>query len=479
MASDLRRLFFRPGFESRSATGRLNPLNPHAQVRTNFWALAGIVLAFSVIALWILRPGDDWLNWYLAVVWSLYAPIGAVSVAGAALHGRHIKRSAYAGVTDKLVIFNVPSLCRVNSENALRRVVGSIGANAPKNLTHWRVDVVTEDGSADPEILAELRSMPHVRVLLVPSAYETPNGAAFKARANHYAMEARRRADENTGSSYVYHLDDDTHVGPDTISSLAEFIDEHHGSRYLGQGILAFPRELTPSRLAWYCDAIRPADDATRFAFFTGWLGRPLAGLHGEHVIIRADIEDEIGWDFRDTVIEDAYFALQLAIRYPGRSTTLNSFSYGASPSSVTELIRQRRRWCEGLLRLICKRSLPWTVKAPLAYCVLCWVMGPLQSVVLVALLAASTGMAASPPLAAVAPVWAFGMGSLMWQYTQGVRFNMAASALQKPTWWRMALCIPGLYLFSLIETCGTVLGLIRFVGIGRQTCSEAIAKPL
>ncbi len=447
----------------------------------NLWLLVGVVVVLSVMGAVISDPTSGWLNWYLAIVWSLYVPLGVVGVAGALLHysGRPVQRSSFTGVTEKLLIFNVPSMCDPGTTNALRRVLRSIVAHAPANFATWRVDVVTEEGHPSEELLTELRAMPNVRVLIVPSTYETPNGAAFKTRANHYAMEARRVAGENTADVYVYHLDDDTHVGPDTIASLAEFIHEHHGERYLAQGILSFPGELTPSRLAWYCDAIRPADDATRFAFFTGWLRRPLGGLHGEHVVIRADIEDEIGWDFRDTVIEDAYFALQFATRYPGRSTTLKSFSYGASPPSVRELIRQRRRWCEGLLHLICKRSLPWRVKAPLAYSVLCWVSSPLQFAGLALLLAALTGANTSPPMGPVTLVWAFGMGSLMWQYTQGLKFNMTASSQQRRTWWRMLLCMPGLYLFSVIETCAVVLGVVRFAGIGRQVRSEVIAKPL
>ncbi len=459
----------------------LRPAPEHQRVRMTLWLLVAIVVGLTLIGAAISKPSQNWLNLYLAIAWSLYAPVGVIGIAGALLNhpGGYIDRSRFTGRTQKQVIFNVPSMCQANTTNALRRVLRSIVKLAPANLDHWRIDVVTEEGKAAPEVLAELYAMPNVQVLIVPADYKTPDGAAYKTRANHYAMEARRRAGENTESTYVYHLDDDTHVGPDTIASLAEFIHRHHGDRYLAQGILAFPRELTPSTLAWYCDAIRPADDATRFAFFTGWLGRPLAGLHGEHVIIRADIEDEIGWDFRDTVIEDAYFALQFSIRYPGRATTLNSFSYGASPSSVDDLIRQRRRWAEGLLRLICKRSLPWRVKAPLAYTVLCWVSGPFQFVGVVLLLAALTGTTPAPPLELVTPVWAFSMGSLMWQYTQGLKLNMAASARQRPTWWRSALCMPGLWIFFGIEAYGSMLGMLRFLGIGRQRQSEVIAKPL
>lgn len=97
----------------------------------------------------------------------------------------------------------------------------------------------------------------------------------------------------------------------------------------------------------------------------------------------------------------------------------------------------------------------------------------------MVFLLAALTGTTPAPPFELVTPVWAFSMGSMMWQYTQGLKVNMAASARRRPTWWRMALCMPGLLLFFGIETYGATLGMLRFLGIGRQMQSEVIAKPL
>jgi beta-1,4-mannosyltransferase len=155
-------------------------------------------------------------------------------------------------------------------------VLLSLLVNLPQHFDRFHVDVITE-GTVDHtdltrwlEEIGEL-GMP-IRIVNVPVDYETPNGARFKTRANQFAMEARRAAGENTGRCYVYHLDDDTHIGKDTAASLAEFI-ELDGDRYfLAQGILTFPHDLTTSRFCRFADAIRPADDLTRFAFFTGLL---------------------------------------------------------------------------------------------------------------------------------------------------------------------------------------------------------------
>ena len=65
-------------------------------------------------------------------------------------------------------------------------------------------------------------------------------------------------AGENTDQCYVYHLDDDTHIGEDTAASLAEFIEFDGDRFYLAQGILTFPHELTPSGSAgWPIRSVR------------------------------------------------------------------------------------------------------------------------------------------------------------------------------------------------------------------------------
>ena len=169
---------------------------------------------------------------------------------------------------------------------------------------------------------------------------------------------------------------------------------------------------------------------------------------------------------------------MEFSRRYPGRSTTLNSFSYGASPPSVRELVKQRRRWSEGLLRLVFKRAIPWRVKFPLFYFVMVWMAAPVQYAPLVLLAALALQVTALPPYAAIMVLWSVSLATLIWLYGQGLKFNMAASRKPKPTWWRSLLFVPGVYLFATFETYGVLLGVIRFIGIGRQRDAEVIDKP-
>ncbi len=455
------------------------------------------------------------LNYFLSVVWSVYAPliviglIGAMSLRRQQRRGRkgafdnaneapmtpatelHLRRkrnkplrSEYKGRSDRLLVVTVPTLLANGNLPALERVLHSLLLNLPEYFDRFHVDVITE-GDVDTGALQNWigrcgRMAQPVRVINVPSGYSTPLGARFKTRANQFAMEVRREAGENTEGCYVYHLDDDTHIGRDTAASLAEFI-ELDGDRFLmAQGILTFPHELTPSKFCRLADSVRPADDVTRFAFFTGVMGTPLGGLHGEHLVIRADIEDEIGWDFPDTVIEDAYFAIQFATKYPKRSTTLNSYSYGASPASVRDLVRQRRRWMEGLLHLAFNRRLPLVPKLPLLYSIFTWTLAPFQFVGLALLISYLSGIDNTSPVSPVfLPLWALSLAGVFWFYLEGLKVNLSASDRPRPHLLLSLAIIPGIYLITIIETVGVVLGIVRFMGFGSQKVSEVITKPI
>ena len=383
-----------------------------------------------------------------------------------------------------MLIVSIPTMLAPGNQPALQRVLMSLLLNLPRHFERFRIDVITER-SVDPEPLANWldalgeTGIP-VRILNVPQDYETPNGARFKTRANQYAMEARRAAQENSSEVFVYHLDDDTHIGKDTAASLAEFI-ELDGDRFLlAQGVLAFPHNLTPSRFCRLADAIRPADDLTRFAFFTGALGTPLGGLHGEHLVVRADIEDEIGWDFPNTVIEDAYFAIQFSIRYPRRSTMLNSYSYGASPATITDLVRQRRRWIEGLLRLAFNRKLPLVPKIPLLYSIFTWTLAPFQFVGLALILSYSIGIDNTSPISPwFLPLWSITLAGIFWFYIEGLKVNLSASDRPRSCVLQAIVIVPAVYFITAVETFAVVLGIVRFIGFGRQKVSEVITKPI
>jgi egghead protein (zeste-white 4 protein) len=480
--------------------------------KVNLPLLAVLFATVFIVFARITSDRQTLLNYALSILWSAYAPLMIIGVIGAfyiRMHdGRGRKgtsedgvplgsdaerqtrnerhkplRSEFTGRTDRLLVVTVPTLLTEGNLAALQRVLFSLLVHLPRHFNRFHVDVITEgDVNLKPltDWLDRNRDLSGpVRIVNVPRHYGTENRARFKTRANQCAMESRRFAGENTEECFVYHLDDDTHIGRDTAASLAEFIELDSDRFYLAQGILAFPHELTPSRICRLADAIRPADDLSRLAFFTGAMGTPLGGLHGEHLIVRADIEDEIGWDFPNTVIEDAYFAIRFSMKYPHRSTMLNSYSYGASPATVRDLIRQRRRWIEGLLRLAFNRNLPWLPKIPLVYSIFTWALAPLQFVGLALLISYATGIDNTSPISPLfLPLWSISLAGAFWLYIEGLKVNISASNRPRSPLLPCIVIVPAVYLITVIETLGVVLGIVRFMGFGRQRVSEVIPKP-
>lgn len=421
---------------------------------------------FSLLSILITTPRSEWLNWYLSIAWSIHFVVAGMGIVQA-VRNTEIRMSTFTGKTDKKVIFLIPTICRKDTLPALVRVVNSILKYAPANIIRFRVDVVIEeDAEARQEVELKYHDTEKMRIVVIPRDYTTPNNTRHKARANQYATDLRREEGDNSENVYVYHLDDDTHVEEDTIASIAEFITKNHGDKYLAQGILTFPHELTPSWICRMADSVRPADDVMRFRFFTEVVGTPLGGLHGEHLLIRADIEDEIEWDFGDVLVEDAYFGLRFAEKYPKCAGVLNSYSYGASPSTLWDLIKQRRRWSHGLQKLIFDSRFPLKVRLPLIYFVMTWILGLFQFVGFMLIAAYLGGFHnTSPVIEGLIFIWCFNLAYFMWQYIEGLQINMSVSEKEYGKLsgaFYSILMLPMLFYFTLIEGFASFLGIIN-----------------
>lgn len=426
-------------------------------------------------------PAFGWLNWYLSIAWSLDFIPSILGITGAALYIHSKKQrnnSTYLENTwaKQQVIFLIPSICRENTIPALCRVIDSIIEYAPKHLKNWRIDIVTEEGAAGLTTIKQIYSSVQIRILVVPKNYQTPKKTKYKARANQYALEIRRNEGENKNNIFVYHLDDDTAVGEDTIKSIAFFITSDKGQYHAAQGILAFPWQLSGSFFSRLADSIRPADDLTRFYFFTGFLRKPLVGFHGEHLLLRSSIEDEIGWDFGPTVkVEDAYFALHFSHRYPKKTTFLDSYSYGASPETIRDLIKQRRRWSSGLLGLLFDPTLKGKPRWLMGLFVANWILSPMRHVVPIFIIAGIIGYTTSPVSQPIVFLWTISFATWIWQYMEGLRINLSVTEKKRRYFLHLSSLLLLFFFITIIETIAVTAGVLDFLK-GKQNF-EVISK--
>ena len=387
-------------------------------------------------------------------------------------------------VQQDFLIVLVPTIGRHDTYPALERSVLSYVEHLPEFFPYMRVDVLTEEGC---EAAAQIHRLggfsPLIRVVTVPKAYRTPNGTRFKARANHYAHELRIAEREALDNVWVLHMDDDTGVGPDTAASLAQFINRQRRERpdkakHMAQGILTYPRENAVNRFTWLADAVRPADDIARFRALTG-MGTPVAGVHGELLVLRASIEATIGWDFGPkAIVEDAQLALTFCRRYPGRSDWFNGRCYGASPATARDFIKQRERWAWGLVALCFNRTLPLRYRWFLGVCVATWILGPLQHIGAVLFIGFLTGdLNTSPVAQSVIVLWSLNFAYVIWTYWEGLRLNALVSLNGRRKWWEPIVVVALIPVFSVLEGLGGFKGFLKFVR-REENKFVVIAKP-
>ncbi|RZU48453.1 cellulose synthase/poly-beta-1,6-N-acetylglucosamine synthase-like glycosyltransferase [Krasilnikovia cinnamomea] len=458
----------------------------HDAWRPRFWILFvtfPIVLA-ATLAQSVQSTGP--LGPIVTVLWT-YPIIGTlVGLWGAWITRRRLTNAPADDVAapcpDRLVVV-VPTIGRHDTYPALERAVRSYITYLPECFPRLRVDVVIEEGCEAAESIAELGAVSrYIRVVTVPRSYRTPNGTRFKSRANHYVHELRLAQHEDRDDVWILHMDDDTGVGLDTAVSMANFIRRQRAAgadgKHLAQGILTYPRENARNRLTWLADALRPVADVTTFSAFTG-NGTPLAGVHGELLLVRASVEAQIGWDFGpDAIVEDAQFALIFSRLHPGRSAWFPGRCYGASPASVRDFLKQRERWAWGLVGLAFNANVPLRDRLFIGYSVLSWMIGPFGHIGFVLLLGAALGSVDTVPITlAVLPIWALNMAYAVWLYWEGLRMNVAVSQRGRRTWWEGLVVIALIPVFALMEGIGGLRGLYRYLRRTENTF-VVIAKP-
>jgi hypothetical protein len=175
--------------------------------------------------------------------------------------------------------------------------------------------------------------------LVVPAGYRTANGSRTKERALQYAIE-QLHARGYGAETYICHLDDDSLVSREYLLHILGMPEE------AGQGSIRL-REHGHHLLSTLADLIRVFDCEAWCSFFNARY-RPKA-VHGEGLVIRADAEFSIGWDYGTYCGED-FLMGQLLVARGYRFGHIPHAVAIAPPLNPRDFLRQRRRWMYGIL---------------------------------------------------------------------------------------------------------------------------------
>lgn len=236
----------------------------------------------------------------------------------------------------------------------LESVRSALGLGVP-------VVVLVDEGC---ELCSELEGLSKAlgfTLVAVPRGYR--RDLVGKGRAINYFAESVAE----DGVWYAF-LDDDNLVLDDSF--LYE-IPYYESRGYVAMNPVLVPRPGR-SRLVYAMDFIRFFDDLFCYRFFTGLLGRPLVGLHGELLTVKGSVLKEVGFNHR-SVTEDFRFAAELVRRgyRVWQSATKVSIK---SPNSVKDLMKQRGRWFKGIARDWLHAPTP--MKVAVGVRLLLWVLG-------------------------------------------------------------------------------------------------------
>ena len=201
----------------------------------------------------------------------------------------------------------------------------------------YELFVLIDEGS---DLQAELLADDRVQTVVVPESFTCE--ATAKGRAIQYFIETVV-ADEQW--FWYAFLDDDNLLLDDSI--LYEIpVYERRGCGAANPVLVPRPGR---SMATFVMDHLRTLDDLTVFRTFTGLLGKPAIGFHGELLTARGNLLVEVGFD-RPSIVEDYAFAARLIERGVPVWQTASRVSI-LSPHTLRALFKQRRRWYQGLWR--------------------------------------------------------------------------------------------------------------------------------
>ncbi len=290
----------------------------------------------------------------LKYVWLVFVPYSFIALAAMLRNPRRdfdLEKIEQRG--NYTVIFQITT--RGLEIDAVKRSVNSVLFWAPKYLKKFEVWIVTEEDIPEENrrFFEEISQDDHVRVLYVPRDFRTPRGTMYKARALCYAAKVRELEGLARSDVWVYLMDEESVVGEDTVLSIIEFVERYAPrGKLVAQGMIVYPNFWGRNIFTSIADISRIVQDITLYRLqFT--YGRPFLAVHGSHLLVRADVEKEVGWDFGPVRAEDLIFGLVVAKRFGRVWGWLRGKLYEQSPFTLKDYAKQRRRWMWGLMDVV------------------------------------------------------------------------------------------------------------------------------
>ena len=389
----------------------------------------------------------------LSVAWALPFAPAVFGLVGLLMYRRPDSVVIHMDYLDKLVSFRVVSRGQ-NSEALLGTVANIRSTMAHRELFRYVIEVVTD-------LPIDLDPRDDLVHYVVPNDYVTSAGSLYKARALQYAVEVSELPDE----AWIMHLDEESHLTESVVDGIQRAVTEEEtsGRLRIGQGAILYLGNLDEHPFLSLADMLRTGDDFGRF-HLQHRLGITIFGLHGSFILVRNDVEKQVGFDFgpEGSITEDAFWAL-VEMKHGYRSRWVDGYIVEQAPSSALDFIKQRRRWFAGLIKVVRHAPVPIRWRILLGLSTLLWAISWVGL----------TYTYMNVILGFYVPILVRSMGNFAFavyatQYVLGLRINLADRAMAgRPTQRLTSACLYVVQvvlipLFSILEGAGVVYALFR-----------------
>lgn len=316
-------------------------------------------------------------------------------------------------------------------------------------LDNFAIEIVT-----DKELGLYKIDQTRIRELVVPEEYRTSTGAQFKARALQYALEPH--VSQLSQSDYIIHLDEETLVTRNSLHGIINFVQD--GRHSFGQGLITYANQEIVNWVTTLADMFRVADDMGKLRFQFYAFHKPLFSWKGSYVVTKYAAEQDVSYDHGPdgSVAEDCFFSM-MAFKKGYTFDFIQGEMWEKSPFTLGDLLRQRKRWIQGIWLVVHSNKIPIRYKVFLAMSLYAWITLPITTLKYVA-----TVFFPAPTSLLVNATGAFCFAVSMYMYIFGVLKSFDTKSTELPMMFVYLVgTILTLSLNIVVENMAVVWGLI------------------
>lgn len=244
---------------------------------------------------------------------------------------------------DPKIIFQITTRSATKTPVVKRGIESIIFSCKNVKYDKYEIQIVTDDIDDSNT----LKKYPCI-VLCVDKNFKS--NAIKKGRALQFAVEYRKKRDQHASDHWIFHMDDESYVVPQTILSILKFIRENRG--LASEGPIFYPLKFEiANRMTALAESMRSFGCYECVAHMRN---PPPIHMHGSNLLVRSDVEDSIGWEFGPIIAEDQRFGYELYKKYGKNSMGWHGgILLEQPPLNIKDHFMQRRRWIIGNLQNI------------------------------------------------------------------------------------------------------------------------------